>query len=170
MGHEYQTDLGLPLNVFQQVQVLGLDGHVEVGGGLVGNDQPRAAGQRDGAHDALAHTAAHLVGVFFHPRIWRRDADRPQQVPYPFSQCPSPEALVIVGRLAHLGVDAEQRVQGCHGILEDHGNPVAADVLHLLHAFPHQVFPIELDAALHDAACGRKQPDQGKTGRRLAAT
>jgi hypothetical protein len=43
---------------------LGLDGDVERGGGLVGDEQARVAGEGHGDHDALALAAGELVGVF----------------------------------------------------------------------------------------------------------
>jgi hypothetical protein len=49
--------------VAQQVEDLGLDGDVERGGGLVGDEQARVAGERHGDHDALAHAAGELVRV-----------------------------------------------------------------------------------------------------------
>ena len=54
------------LQFLQQVEVLRLDRHVEVGGRLVGDDQLRAAGERDRADDALAHAARHLVRILAH--------------------------------------------------------------------------------------------------------
>jgi hypothetical protein len=47
----------------QQVKDLGLDGDVEGGGGLVGDEELRDAGQRHGDHDALGHATGELVGV-----------------------------------------------------------------------------------------------------------
>ena len=61
VGDEDQRHAGLLLDVLEQVEILGLDGDIEVGGGLVGNDQLGSAGKRDGADDALAHAAAHLM-------------------------------------------------------------------------------------------------------------
>jgi hypothetical protein len=46
-----------PLQVAQEVEDLGLDGHVERRGRLVGDEELRIAGQRHGDHDALAHAA-----------------------------------------------------------------------------------------------------------------
>ena len=66
---EDQRHAGLALDVLEEVQVLGLDGHVEVRRRLVGDDHTRAAGQRDGADDALAHAAAHLVWIISHPPL-----------------------------------------------------------------------------------------------------
>src|SRR5256886_12391924 len=45
------------LQLAEQRQVLGLDGHVEARRRLVGDEQPRAARDRDPADDALAHAA-----------------------------------------------------------------------------------------------------------------
>src|SRR5215471_18351637 len=61
VGHEDEGHARLALDVLEEVEVLRLDGHVEIGGGLVGDDQSRAAGEGDGADDALAHAAAHLM-------------------------------------------------------------------------------------------------------------
>ena len=52
-----------PLQVVEQGQDLGLDGDVERGGRLVGDQQFGLAGQRHGDHDPLAETAGQLVGV-----------------------------------------------------------------------------------------------------------
>ena len=46
-----------------EVEDLGLDGDVEGGGGLVGDEQLRLAGQRHGDHHPLAQAAGELVGV-----------------------------------------------------------------------------------------------------------
>ena len=51
------------LEVAHQLQDLRLDGDVERGGRLIGDQQLRIAGQRDGDHDPLAHAARKLVGI-----------------------------------------------------------------------------------------------------------
>ena len=63
VGDEDHRHVAVALLVGEQVEDLGLDGDVERGGGLVGEEQLRAAGQRDGDRDALAHAAGQLVGV-----------------------------------------------------------------------------------------------------------
>ena len=63
MGDEDHGHVPLALLVLQQVEDLGLDGDVERGGGLVGEQQLRTAGQGDGDHHPLAHAAGQLVGV-----------------------------------------------------------------------------------------------------------
>ena len=49
--------------VVDEVEDLGLDGDVEGGGGLVGDEQLGLAGQRHGDHDPLAEAARELVGI-----------------------------------------------------------------------------------------------------------
>src|SRR5262249_38320323 len=58
---EDQRDAGRALEILQEIQVLQLDRDVEVGGGLIGDDDARSAGLGDGADDPLAHAAAELV-------------------------------------------------------------------------------------------------------------
>jgi hypothetical protein len=47
-------------NHFQDVR---LSRHIETGGGLVEDDEPRATGERQGQHDALELTTGQLVWV-----------------------------------------------------------------------------------------------------------
>ena len=63
MRDEHEAHGELALQLGEQVQDLRLDGHVERGGGLVGDDQGRRAHQRHGDHHALAQAARELVGV-----------------------------------------------------------------------------------------------------------
>ena len=63
VGHEHHRHRTFALLVGQQVEYLRLHGHVEARGRLVGEQQLRAAGERDGDHHALAHPARQLVRV-----------------------------------------------------------------------------------------------------------
>ena len=120
------------LQVAQQVQVLRLDREVEAGGRLVGDQQPRLAGDADGADDALAHAARHLV------RDTATRASRGEGMRTAFSSSARPApgagaagALVHADRLRHLVADGEQRVQRGHRVLQDHGDALAAHAAHL---------------------------------------
>ena len=86
VGDEDQGEAVLPLQVAQQLQVLRLDRQVEAGGRLVGDQQARLAGNADGADDALAHAARHLVRVLRDPGFRRRDAHRLRGVRSPGSR------------------------------------------------------------------------------------
>ena len=64
----------------EQVEDLGLDRHVERGRRLVGDQQLRVAGERDGDHHALAHAAGELVRVVVEAPCGVRDADLLEQL------------------------------------------------------------------------------------------
>ena len=136
VGDEDQREAVLALQVAQQVEVLRLDRQVEAGGRLVGDQQARLAGYADGADDALAHAARHLVRVLRHPRLRRRDAHGLQQAPSPGSRRLRASALMHPDRLGDLVADREQRVQRGHRVLQDHRDALAADV----RASPRRIF------------------------------
>src|SRR5262245_28666108 len=111
VGDEDEGHARLALDVLEEIEILRLDGHVEVRGGLVGDDQARAPGERDGPHDALAHAPAHLMWIVAHPPLGGGDADGPQEVLHALAQRPAPELLVKECGLRHLPEDGEERVQ-----------------------------------------------------------
>ena len=59
---------------------LRLDGDVERGGRLVGDQQRGPVQQRDRDRDPLAHAAGELVRIGVQPLVGRGDADRDQRV------------------------------------------------------------------------------------------
>ena len=63
MGDEDNGQLTLPLQLVDKIQNLGLDGHVQSGGGLITDQDIRVRRQSDGDHDTLAHTAGELEGI-----------------------------------------------------------------------------------------------------------
>src|SRR6185503_13693678 len=67
VGDKYYRHARVALQVLEKIEVLRLDGDIEVGGGFIGDDQFWTAGQCDGADDALTHATAHLVRVVTHP-------------------------------------------------------------------------------------------------------
>ena len=71
MRDDDQRDIELARQVLHQFEDLRLDGDVERGGRLVGDDELRIAGEPDRDHHALAHAAGELVRILFEPP--RRD-------------------------------------------------------------------------------------------------
>ncbi len=55
VGHQDHAHVAFPALVVQQVEDLGLDGDVERGGGFVGEQQLRPAGEGHGDRDPLPH-------------------------------------------------------------------------------------------------------------------
>jgi ABC-type glutathione transport system ATPase component len=87
-----------------------MDRQVEARGRLVGDQQARLARDADGADDALAHAARHLVRVLRHPGSRRRDAHCLQQV---FRAAPGGRTrgpVVHPDRLTDLVTDREQGI------------------------------------------------------------
>ena len=61
VGDQDERHAAVALEAHQQVEDLRLDGDVERGGRLVGDQELRVAGDGHGDHHALAHAARHLV-------------------------------------------------------------------------------------------------------------
>ena len=57
VADEQAGHVSLAAQPCDKVDDLRLDGHIEGGGGLVGNEDVRLAGQSHGDHDTLAHAA-----------------------------------------------------------------------------------------------------------------
>src|SRR5207248_2538419 len=62
VGDEDHREAVALLQLLEQAEVLRLDGQIEAGRRLVGDEQPRRARDGHGADDALAHAARELVG------------------------------------------------------------------------------------------------------------
>ena len=71
---------GALLQLQHQVEDLRLDGHVERGGRLVGDQQRRIAGERGRDHHALAHAAGELVRIVVEPALGVGNLDQPQHL------------------------------------------------------------------------------------------
>jgi hypothetical protein len=94
VGDEDEGEARFPLDVLQQAQVLSLDRHVERGGRLVGDQEARLAGDGDGAGDALADAAAHLVRVGVDAALRIADPHLAQQLEDPRVERPTPQIPV----------------------------------------------------------------------------
>ena len=74
VGDEHDRGAVLLAEALQQRNDLRLDRDVERGGRLVGDDQARLAGKRQGDDDALAHAAGELVRILVETLLGRGDA------------------------------------------------------------------------------------------------
>ena len=71
-------------------------------------------------------------------------------------------------RLGDLVADREQRVQRGHRVLQDHRDPLAADVAHLGVGFLDQILALEQHPAADDPRRRRQHPQDGQRERALA--
>ena len=155
VGDDDNGHMELFLQVLQKLQDLGLDGHIQGRSGLVGNQQLRISGQGHGDHDPLAHTAGKLMGVFVHPLPCLGNANQLQQLNGPVPGGLFVQALVELQGLRNLIPDGKYRVQGGHGLLENHGDPVAPELPHFLFGQGQKVLAVKDDAAALVPAGGR---------------
>ena len=118
------------LEGLHQLQNLGLNGHVQSGGGLVGDQNIRLTGQSHGDHNPLAHTAGELEGILLHPLFRLVDVNQPQHFHGPIPGLLLVAAGVQGDGLHQLVADGVGGVQGGHGVLEDNGDLVAPDIFH----------------------------------------
>ena len=153
------------LEVFEQLEVLSLDGDVQGSGGLVGDEDRWFAGNADGPDDALAHTAAQLVGVVPDAGFGGGDADLAEDVQHLLDHAAFGDVLVDFDGLAHLVADGKDRVKGGHGVLDNQGDPAAPDVAYFLFGHLEEVFAFEQDFPAHDVAGGfGDKPHEGEHG------
>ena len=75
---------------------------------------------------------------------------------------------VRLHRLDHLRVDAQDRIERHHRVLEDHRDAVAAQRAHLAFGQLREVLALIQDRAADDAARRIDQADDGEAGDRLA--
>jgi hypothetical protein len=70
---------------------------------------------------------------------------------------------------AHLHANGEHRIEGAHGVLQDHGDLTAPDVLHLSLALGQEILTVEEYLPVHDArGRSRHQPYDTEAGHALA--
>src|SRR5262245_47441094 len=75
MGNKDHRQTTALLDVFEQIEILCLNGHIQTGGGLISNEQLWLAGNTNSAHNALAHTPTHLVRILTEAYLRRRNTD-----------------------------------------------------------------------------------------------
>ena len=168
VADELDCGAGLVLELLQELEDAGLDGDVEGGGGLVGDEELGAAGERHGDAGALALAAAHLVRVGAGALLGRGDADLVEQVDRVALGLAPGEAAVEHKGFGDLAADAHHGVEGGAGLLEDHGDAVAAEALPVAGGLGQQVARAETHGAADMAGRGH-EAHEGERRHALAA-
>ena len=146
VGDEQQRHAELRLQRAEQREDLGLDGDVERGGGLVGDEQIGLVGQRHRDHHALALAARELVRIGVQPPLGLGQSHQPQELQRPRARGRPGEPLVHPEDLVHLFLDRVQRVQRRHRLLEDHRDAVTAHPLHHGLGSAHELLALQANA------------------------
>ena len=136
--------------VMQQGEDLRLDGHVQGGRRLVGDQQLGLTAQRHRDHHALAQPAGELMRVIVEPLRGPGQADQPEHLNGPLLGRRPARPLVQPDRLGHLVADRLGGIQRGQRVLKDHGYVVAADRAQLGVAEADQFPVVQLDRAVDD--------------------
>ena len=170
VGDQQQCHAALALQAFKQRENLGLDGHVERGGRLVGNQHLGLARQRDRNHHALLEPAGKLmrVGIPASGRV--RHAHFGEQGEAAFAHLLAAQFQMRGQRLADLLANRKHRVERAHRLLKHHADPRAAAFAHRGFGQTHQILAAEPYDAI-EYPCGglRRQSHQRECRHRLAA-
>ena len=123
-----QAELGAQFG--EQVKDLGLDGDVERGGGLVGDEQLRAVDDGHGDHHALAHAAGKLVRIVAGAAVGFGDGDIRHGLNGKLCGLALGTRAVREHGLGDLVADPHHGIERGHRFLEDHGDARAAQLAH----------------------------------------
>ena len=102
------------------------------------------------------------MGVIFRP--FRRDAHGLQHLLGPLLPLVAVAFFVFADDLRDLVAHGHHRVEGGHGVLEDHGDLASPDLPHFVLALGQQVFPLEDHLAAHDLTWGRGDEAENPQG------
>ncbi len=132
MGDQDDGRFELVLQPVDEVQDLGLNGHVQGSRGLVGNQEVRVQRKGHGDHGPLAHSAAELMRILPGPLLRPGDPNQLKEIDGLLDTLflgGAPVGLEDLGDLIPNTVDG---VEGRQGVLKDHADLGPPDVAHLL--------------------------------------
>ena len=117
------------LGLLKNLENLRLDGYVESGRRLVGDDELRVVRHRNRDHRALAHAARELVRECLHTALCGRDTHDLQKFDRACTPCLRTHVRVVKReRFLDLLPDRVDRREGAQRVLEDHRNFATAKV------------------------------------------
>lgn len=130
VGDQDHRHVHLAREIHQKAQYLGLDGHVERGGGFVRDQQVGLAHQGHRDHHALPQPARQLVRILRQAAFGGGDADLFQKLHGTGAGLGLADIAVQQQGFHKLVTDGVGRVERGHRLLEDHGDAVSAQVAH----------------------------------------
>ena len=133
----------LALQIAQQIEDLAAHGHIQCGGGLVGEQELGRTRQRHRDHGALTLTATELMRVGLGAPRWLRDAGGCQQLDAGGLGLARAQAFFKLQHLVNLRAHGVERVERAHRLLKDDGHLVATHAAQLAFGQPQQVTPLK---------------------------
>ena len=152
----------------EKIEDLGLDGDVERGGGLVGDEEAGSVDDGHGDEDALALAAGELVGEVCEAAFGVGKGDLVEGLEDAVADLgPAERGVMGLDGFGDLSADGHDGVEGGHGLLKDHGDLPAALAAELGVGEGAEVLTGEEDLP-GDAGGGGKKAEQGERGGGLA--
>ena len=165
---EQHAGAGARGQLLEVVEDLALHGDVEGAGRLVGHQQARLRGERDGDEHALPHAAGELVRVLARPHLRVGQPGAAQGLDGLDRGVLAVGEAVDAQHLGHLLAHAGHGVERHGRVLRHQADQEAADRAQLALRGAGHVVPEQVDAAVVDDGGGGEQPDDGCRGGRLA--
>ncbi|RMR96491.1 hypothetical protein ALP75_202403 [Pseudomonas syringae pv. actinidiae] len=147
---------------------LRLNGHVQRGGRLVGDNQVRGVQQRNGNRHPLAHAAGQFVRVLPGAQHGLVQTDLLEQFQHIGIDCRIAAAIGQNQRFGNLPTDAQGRVEADHRVLRHQTDHTAANPTFLALGGVTKVVTIDLQFAAGDARVVRQQAEDRVGQGRLA--
>jgi hypothetical protein len=152
--------LTFALQLMKEVEYLRLDGDVEGRRRLISYQKIGVACQGHGDHNPLPLTAAQLMGIILQALLGRWYADISQELHASCVQVFVAHPFMDHDGLPDLVADGKDGIEGGHGLLEDHGDAISANPLHLFFTKIQEVLIVEDDLASHDPGRGLRNNAQ----------
>jgi hypothetical protein len=130
MGDKDNCRIKICPQLFQQFENLGLDGDIQGSAGLVRKEQLWIARQGHGNENPLLHAPGKMMGIISQAPFRHRNAHQLQHIYGPLFYIPVLDILMQPDCLANLVANGQDRVEGRHGFLKDHGHLVAPEPTH----------------------------------------
>ena len=112
VGDKDDRQMVVSSQVVQQIQDACLNGYVQSGGRLIGDQDARAAGQAYGNRDPLAHAAAELVWIRVEGTAWIRNLYLPQEIDRTPASLVLAHPEVMPNVVRKLAPNRQHRVEG----------------------------------------------------------
>ena len=170
MGDVQEGHMPLFLEFPEKVEYLVLNGDVKGGRWFIGNDEVGFARQGHGDHDTLALSAAEVVRIVLHALFRSCDSHIGKEFDCPAVRLGLLYNLMGNDRFLDLIANGEDRIEGGHGFLEDHGDLLTPKPLERILFEIQEVFPFEEDLPPPDLSGRlRHQLEYGEGRNGLAA-
>lgn len=154
MGDVQKRHLPFLFEFLEKIENLSLDRDIEGCGRFISNDQSGIACQCHGNHHSLPLTATELMRVVLETFLGRWNPNILEEL-----DASLPYLIIVNPLMNHHGLldlvlNGKYGVERGHGFLEDHGNMLSTDVLHLLFPQVHEVSAVEVNGSSHDSPGG----------------